>query len=681
LESAQWRSHPDTLHDRGLSTDGTTAYLDQIQQQYPDHITLYRPPTGKFWDGKREMVNAPLAEIHESCLLWQVDVDELWTIEQLIAARDLFLQHPHKTAAYYWCWYFVGEALMINSRNCYAENPAQEWLRTWRYEPGDRWAAHEPPRLVRSNGEDVAAIDPLGHDETEAAQLVFQHFAYVTPDQLRFKQEYYGYTDALACWAALQQQTRFPLRLRQYFPWVRDFTTVDRAEACGVVPIAHRSGNQWQFRTSDHLQPPPIELPKPLIAIDGVFFQLHKTGIARLWQSLLEAWAETEFRHHLVLLDRGGTAPEVPGIRTVVIDRYRDSEIDRALLQEVCDELGADLFISTYFTTPQTTPSVLIVHDMIPEVMGEGANHPIVRDKRRAIEYASDYVAISHNTARDLQKFFPQVSSVNVAHCGVTETFRPSSAEAIAQFRSRYGISKPYFLVTSADNPSPYKNNRLFFEAFAQLASKTGFDVVCTVLAPNLPDDWRDRTVGSTVHLLRLTDAELALAYAGAIALIYPSRYEGFGMPVLEAMACGCPVITCANSSIPEVADQAALYVAENDAIALADALCEVQKPTVRSRLIAAGLERSQRFSWSQMAETVRSTLIEATLPSLDRPIALAVFPDWQQPEALLYEALGTAIAALMTHPDQELLTLLVDASQIPQILIRIWCWAIWSCR
>lgn len=658
---------PHEMHSNGRSVDGTTDYLDAIERSEPERVTIYRKPSGEFWDGAIEMVNAPLPNITEECLLWQVDVDELWTIEQICRMRQLFSEHPDRMAAYYWCWYFVGEQLMISSRHCYAQNPRQEWLRTWRYQPGNVWISHSPPILVeQAGGRNIASIKPFMHDETEAAGLVFQHFAYVTPDQLRLKEQYYGYKNALSRWQLLQAETRFPVRLRQYFPWVRDFTTVDRAESCGVVPIAHPVNGTWQFRLPDELQPAPVLPAVPLIAIDGVFFQLHKTGIARVWRSLLEEWAQTDFRHHLVLLDRAGTAPDIAGIRTIVIDQYRDAESDRPFLQSVCDQLGADVFISTYFTTPETTPAVLLIHDLIPEVMGENPNHPIVQAKRQAIEYASDHLAISQNTARDLVQFYPQVESVTVAYCGVSSVFSPASSETIAQFRHRYGIQKPYFLVTSADNPSPYKNNQLFFEAIAQLATKTGFEIVCTVLSPVLPDDWRDRTAGCTVHLLRLTDAELALAYGGAIALIYPSRYEGFGMPVLEAMACGCPVITCANSSIGEVGDQAVLYVPEDDAIALADALCEVQKPSVRSRLIAAGLERSPNFSWSKMAQIVQDRLIATTLPRFDRPIVLAIFPDWQQSEDLLYEELGQAIATVMTHLDQESIALLVDVSQIP---------------
>lgn len=161
----------DDLHDFGRSKDGTTAYLDQLKQQYPDQITIYRKPERQFWNGKREMVNAPLVNIHEDCLLWQIDVDELWKVEQICTTRQMFLENPDKTAAWYWCWYFVGENLVISSRNCYAENPQQEWLRTWRFKPGMQWLSHEPPLLVQplTNGQwqDIATLNPFWHQETE----------------------------------------------------------------------------------------------------------------------------------------------------------------------------------------------------------------------------------------------------------------------------------------------------------------------------------------------------------------------------------------------------------------------------------------------------------------------------------------------------------------------------------
>ena len=78
----------DGAHADGLSTDGTTAYLDVIAAEQPERISVYRKPGGAFWDGKREMVSAPLPNIREECLLWQIDADELWTAEQIVAIRQ-----------------------------------------------------------------------------------------------------------------------------------------------------------------------------------------------------------------------------------------------------------------------------------------------------------------------------------------------------------------------------------------------------------------------------------------------------------------------------------------------------------------------------------------------------------------------------------------------------------------
>ncbi len=286
----------DEIHKNGRSNDGTSEYLDELAQLYLENITLYRKPEGAFWDGKREMVNAPLTNIQQECLLWQVDVDELWTVEQINTARQLFITHPEKTAAFYWCWYFVGEDLIISTRNCYAENPQQDWLRTWRFKPGSFWAAHEPPVLVESIGEgqqqNVAAVNPFLHAETEKQGLIFQHFAYVTPEQLKFKEQYYGYQNAVNQWNTLQSETNFPVYLRQYFPWVQDQTMVDKAKSRGVIPIAQKDTTaNWKFIQPTSAIDYKAERKLPTILVDGVFFQLYKTGIARVWRSLLEEWA------------------------------------------------------------------------------------------------------------------------------------------------------------------------------------------------------------------------------------------------------------------------------------------------------------------------------------------------------------------------------------------------------
>ncbi|MEA5497580.1 methyltransferase domain-containing protein [Limnoraphis robusta] len=405
------------------------------------------------------------------------------------------------------------------------------------------------------------------------------------------------------------------------------------------------------------------------IVIDGVFFQMYKTGIARVWRSLLEEWAKNGFSQNIVVLDRVGTVPKIPGIfyRTLPAYDYNQTEADREMLQQVCDEEGADLFISTYYTTPISTPSVFMAYDMIPEVLGADFNEPMWREKHHAIRHASAYVSISENTASDLVKCFSGISpeQVTVAQCGVSPVFSLNSQANINQFKMKYGITKPYFILVGAG--SNYKNAGLFFQAFAQLYSKQGFEIVCTGGSSLwLSAEYRQFTSGCVVHPLQLSDEELSIAYSGATALVYPSLYEGFGMPVAEAMACGCPVITCYNSSIPEVAGEAAIYVNETDVNAMANALCQVQKPEVRRQLIETGLQQVQKFTWSKMADKVSSALINATLQHLKLgEHNFIIFPDWSQSEELLSVELGEVIKAVLTHPKSEQITLLIDNSNI----------------
>jgi hypothetical protein len=117
---------------------------------------------------------------------------------------------------------------------------------------------------------------------------------------------------------------------------------------------------------------------------------------------------------------------------------------------------------------------------------------------------------------------------------------------------------------------------------------------------------------------------------------------------------------------IPEVAGKAALYVQDDDIEEMANALCEVQKPSVRNSLITAGLEQAKKFSWSNMGKVVSSVLINTTLLPLNlKEINLIIFPDWSQPEELLGLELQKVISAIATHPNCKQITLLIDTTDI----------------
>lgn len=617
-----------SLHRDGLSIDGTTEYLDRLAQHFPDQITLYRPPPGQFWDGKREMVNAPLSHIQEECLLWQIDADELWTVRQISIAHQLFQEKPERTAAFYWCHYFVGADLVVASRYCYTQNPDQEWLRTWRYQPGMSWAKHEPPQLVTPQGQDVGRLNPFTHAETEAVGLVFQHYAYVISAQLTFKEKYYGYTHALEQWQKLQSEPHFPVFLSEYLGWVTDDTVVERASSLGIIPIAvsENNGLAWHFRTEVELAtiPRPKPKSKPKIAVDGVFFQILRSGISRVWRSIFQEWAKSGFSEQILILDRARTAPRIPGFYYRLIHPYNQdfSGQDSLKLEAICEEEGIKLFISTYYTTPVKTPAVLLVHDMIPEVMGFDLTIPGWREKQLAILYASAYLTVSKHTAKDLIKFFPGLDQeqIYLSYNGLDPIFHPASQSQIKEFRENMGLEKPYFLVVGDRvGFNGYKNVQLFFRAFSQIPNKSEFQIFCVGGQPKLELELVQIVAHESIAMARLSDAELAIAYSGAVALVYPSRYEGFGLPVLEAMACGCPVITCHNSAIPEVAGTAALYVDEDDPNEMMNALEKVQLPEVREVLIQAGLAQSGQFSWVTIAGEVANVLTKVCQQQADQ--------------------------------------------------------------
>lgn len=249
---------PDHLHRLGRSTDGTTEYLDGLPGACPGQVTLYRKPGGQFWDGKLEMVNAPLANLPTDCLLWQVDADELWTVEQVQAVRAQFLARPEKQAAFFWCHFFVGPGTLVTTRGTYGNHGRWEWLRVHRFRTGCRWVRHEPPELADPTGKILSKGPTFSQDEMEACGAVFHHMAYVTEAQLAFKESYYGYQGAVAQWRSLQDAADHgEVRLRDHFAWVTDEARVGACGPQGVVPLAFETPEGvWTFRTHG------LDLPK-----------------------------------------------------------------------------------------------------------------------------------------------------------------------------------------------------------------------------------------------------------------------------------------------------------------------------------------------------------------------------------------------------------------------------------
>jgi glycosyltransferase involved in cell wall biosynthesis len=373
---------------------------------------------------------------------------------------------------------------------------------------------------------------------------------------------------------------------------------------------------RWNHRIVETLRR-YLDADDEAVIVDGVIFQLQQRnpfGISRLWLALLSELGKSALAKRLLLLDRDGTAPRIPGIKTRAIPAFRigSAKQEAVALDTVCREERAGLFISTYYTFTQETRSMLMLYDMIPErfqTVGADAPNPEWRDKHHAIENSSSFTAISQSTVRDLALFYPHAAArpQTVIPCAVSDAFRTHSTDEIAAFKAASGLSKRYFLLVGRRDA--HKNVRLFFQAFARLPDRERYAIVMAGAGHEIEPELRELIAGADSYAGFFSDQDLALLYSGALALVYPSIYEGFGLPILEAMQSGCPVITCHNSSIFEVAGRAALYVEERDVDGLAKTLLDVQQPDVRDYLIKAGLEQAQRFSWKKSAVLLAATI------------------------------------------------------------------------
>lgn len=221
---------PDGFHRGCKSVDGTTEYLDSISSEDQDRVLIYRKPTGIAWDGKVEMCRIFMPNIRNGSLLWQVDVDEIWKPWQIEKILKMFQEEPARTAAWFNCNYFVGPGVAVMKGEPYTKN----WLRVWRFEEGMNWVSHEPPKLGRRDilgCANMGRLYPFSMEETERRGLVFDHYAYVFPQQVKFKESYYGYKGLCETWEKIKEWDSFPESIRTFFPAVVEDQLVEKRDS------------------------------------------------------------------------------------------------------------------------------------------------------------------------------------------------------------------------------------------------------------------------------------------------------------------------------------------------------------------------------------------------------------------------------------------------------------------
>jgi glycosyltransferase involved in cell wall biosynthesis len=229
---------------------------------------------------------------------------------------------------------------------------------------------------------------------------------------------------------------------------------------------------------------------------------------------------------------------------------------------------------------------------------------------RRAARLADAIIVPSHATKRDLAAMFrPAEAKIRVVPEAPAERFAPLDSRESLPVISRYGLPYRDYLLF-AGNIEPRKNLLALIDAYNRLRRTTR---VAPCLAIAGGEGWYNQAIhhaaaaspfAADIRFLGyVPDGDLPAVMSGALAFVYPSLYEGFGLPPLEAMACGTPVITSARSSLPEVVGDAALLVDPGDTAGLADAMARiVGEEPLREDLRERGLKQAQRFSWDETA-------------------------------------------------------------------------------
>ena len=326
-----------------------------------------------------------------------------------------------------------------------------------------------------------------------------------------------------------------------------------------------------------------------------------------------------------------GAGPGLPGptnlsehrsrVPTVLEPIWRRLEVPR--LERL---VPFDALLATNFLPPPTRSDgvVLVVHDLAFEVIPETGPGFGERWRRRFdgwLRRAAAVIVPSASAKADLlERHRIDEARVRVIPHGA-DPFEPPAAGETERVRARYGIEGPFALFVGGIEPR--KNLHALVDAFARLPDAAA----CLVIAGGrvhwaptaveilraqvdaLPDTVRRRVVLTGY----VTDDEKRALLAGATALAYPSRYEGFGFPVLEGFAAGVPVLVSTAASLPEVAGDAAIAVEPGDAEAIGDGLARLFGDAVlRDRLIAAGRARLPNFAWERSAAATAEVLREA---------------------------------------------------------------------
>jgi glycosyltransferase involved in cell wall biosynthesis len=346
-----------------------------------------------------------------------------------------------------------------------------------------------------------------------------------------------------------------------------------------------------------------------------------RTGIGRMVEAIIREASNVFPDTRLVLFADSSTRLELAstsGDYRVLAQPFT-LWFDQIALPRAIARSHVDVFWSPYYKSPlySNCPTVITIHDVLfLKHGGRRLKNALFKPWARLIgSRASAILTDSRHSKQDLVSLLGfDDALIEVVPLGVSERFTPQEGLNAPETLKRIGLTEDYILTVT--NFRPHKNDEFLIRAYARLAKNV--EATALVLAgkknreaENLHQTAVRLGVGDRVFMPgMLSDEDLPALYAGARLFAFPSLYEGFGLPLLEAMASGTPVLSSSASSLPEVAGDAAMMRAPTDVEAWADSMhALLTDDALRQRYIQAGLERASTFTWRQSVSKLMETL------------------------------------------------------------------------
>jgi glycosyltransferase involved in cell wall biosynthesis len=354
------------------------------------------------------------------------------------------------------------------------------------------------------------------------------------------------------------------------------------------------------------------------IAINGFFWNQPTTGSGQYARALVAALKQSDAKNDYIVIEPSA----VSGQRSAVVENLAKVWFEQIAFVRACRRARADVAHVPYFGAPlfPATRTVVTIHDLIPIVLPAYRGSILVRAytalSAQSARRADAIIADSECSQRDIVAHLKiDPARVRVVYLAADARYRPmDDAAQIEMVRRKYALPEKYLLYLGGYDQR--KNVRVLIEAFARVSEfyRAGYRLVLAGVKlgrdseffpdprrlardANLPDD--------ALGLIGWVDeSDKPALYSGAAIFLFPSRYEGFGLPPLEAMACGTPVLCAHASSLPEVVGDAATLLPSGDADAWADALrALLRDPLRRATMQLHGLHQARKFSWARCAD------------------------------------------------------------------------------